>query len=252
MSYIAIIGARGGSKGIKNKNIKELAGYPLIAYSIAYAKTAKQISRTIVTTDSPLIEEIALKYGAEVPELRPPYYATDNCTDMQLFQYLYGRLGTWNVDVEASIVHLRPTSPFRSYKHLTEAIKLMEDSPEAHSLRSVHESNLCPWKMFWCETDGYLRGIDSEKYKEVNEYYNWPRQNFPRAYEANGVVDLIKKHDKNMLHGKNILKYETERLPDIDTEVDWINAETLLRQENSNRLLEQNVLEYLRLFKEDV
>ncbi len=85
MQILALIPARGGSKSIPRKNIKPLAGHPLLAYSIAAALQSRQVSRTIVSTDDDEIARIAQKYGAEAPFLRPPEYALDNTTDFPVF-----------------------------------------------------------------------------------------------------------------------------------------------------------------------
>ena len=110
---LALIPARGGSKGIPRKNIRDFAGYPLIAWSIAAALQAKSISRVIVSTDDREIAEVARQYGAETPFMRPQELAQDRTTDFPVFVHAL----KWLEDIEAYspkiVVQLRPTSPIR-------------------------------------------------------------------------------------------------------------------------------------------
>ena len=119
---IALIPARGGSKGLPNKNIKLLNGKPLIAYSIEAALQAKEVTRVIVSTDYKDIEEVALQYGAEVPFLRPDFLATDNSLSSDMYKYTINRLEEEENIVIDSFVVLQPTSPLRTSIHIDEAI----------------------------------------------------------------------------------------------------------------------------------
>jgi N-acylneuraminate cytidylyltransferase len=113
MQVLAIIPARGGSKSIPRKNIRPLAGHPLIAYSIAAALEAHSVTRTIISTDDEEIAEVARRYGAETPFLRPAEFAQDNTTDLPVFEHALGWLmenEAYNPDI---VVQLRPTSPIR-------------------------------------------------------------------------------------------------------------------------------------------
>ncbi len=114
MKILAIIPARGGSKGLKNKNILPLLGHPLIAYSIKASLDSKRINRVIVSTDSKEIAVVAKQYGAEVPFMRPAEIAQDMSTDMEMFLHALGWLKKNEDYVPDIIVHLRPTSPVRS------------------------------------------------------------------------------------------------------------------------------------------
>jgi CMP-N-acetylneuraminic acid synthetase len=114
---LALIPARGGSKGIPRKNIKSFAGYPLIAWSIAAAKQSSLVTRVIVSTDDEEIAAVAREWGAETPFLRPDELAQDKTTDLPVFEHAL----KWLEDVEGYrpdiVVQLRPTSPFRPQKH---------------------------------------------------------------------------------------------------------------------------------------
>src|SRR5512140_3943973 len=110
---LAIIPARGGSKGIPRKNIRDVAGYPLIAYSIAAGLQARTVTRVIVSTDDEEIAAVAREWGAETPFLRPAEFAQDKTTDLPVFEHAL----KWLEEVEGYhpdvIVQLRPTSPIR-------------------------------------------------------------------------------------------------------------------------------------------
>ena len=119
---IAIIPARSGSKGVKNKNIKLLGDKHLIAYSILAAKKIPEVKRIIVSTDSEEYAEIARKYGAEVPFLRPKKFADDNSTDLDVFSHIIEWFDKKNNQIPELFIHLRPTSPLRDPNVLNQAI----------------------------------------------------------------------------------------------------------------------------------
>ena len=121
LNTICVIPARSGSKGIRDKNILNLRGHPLLAWSIEVAKKSNLIERTIVSTDSEEYKEIALSYGAEVPFLRPKELSQDNSTDLEFMKHLLMYLEE-NENLPKIIVHLRPTTPVRDYKIVDKAI----------------------------------------------------------------------------------------------------------------------------------
>lgn len=216
---VALIPARGGSKSVPKKNIREFQKYPLIAYSIAAAKLAENVDRVIVSTDSEEIAAIARQYGAEVPFLRPAEYAQDDSPDIDFIKHAI----EWLYDAEKKIpeylVHLRPTTPIRNSVHIDEAICQIKKDNGSTSLRS---GSLCvhpPYK--WFKQEGaYLKPLmDGMTCDEAN----LPRQDFPEVYIPNGYVDIIKTDfviKNNLLHGNRMLCYRTEEVPDIDTEMD--------------------------------
>jgi CMP-N-acetylneuraminic acid synthetase len=173
---IALIPARGGSKGVPKKNIYNLGGFPLIAYSIIAAKLAKGVDRVIVSTDSSEIAEISKKFGAEVPFLRPAELATDKAIDKDYIKHAL----RWLADNEGSypqyLVNLRPTTPLRDPQHIDDAITLIKSKKEATSLRSGHEIKESPYKLFGL-SDGFFRGLFPQDPRP--EYYDLTRQSFP-------------------------------------------------------------------------
>lgn len=217
MKIVCVIPARGGSKGVPKKNIKVLGGYPLIAFSVIASKLSSKIERTIVSTDSRRIADIALFYGAEVPFLRPTEIAQDHSTDLELFQHVISWFRENESVVSDLLVQLRPTTPLRIPSEIDRAIAYMEGYPDASSLRSAHELPEPPHKMFQIDEKGFFKGFFPDDPRP--EYYNLPRQSFPKAYHPNGYVDIIKTdviQKTNSLHGPNILAFVTAFAVEVD------------------------------------
>lgn len=218
INVIAIIPARGGSKGVPGKNILPILGHPLIAFSIVASLQSKAISRTIVTTDSEEIAEIARKYGAEVPFLRPAEFANDTSTDRDFLVHAMKWLKE-NEKIEPEyIVHLRPTTPLRDPRIIDEAIRLIQNTPEATSLRSAHIASKTPYKWFEMDEHGYFKGIRHNDPRP--EYYNLPRQSFPSVYDPNGYVDVVLASQvlsSNSVHGPRILGFITPFCHEVDS-----------------------------------
>jgi len=232
-----IIPARGGSKGIHNKNIKMLGGHPLIAYSIIAANLSKNIRKTIVTTDSQEIANIAIKYGAEVPYLRPGALAEDSSIDLEFFHYHVQFLEKNKLIVPELLVHLRPTTPLRFVKVIDNAINRMKKDKQATSLRSAHLTHLTPYKIFK-KDQKYMRPF--LKSDLAKEFYNLPRQAFEDAYIPNGYIDIVKTSifkNSDILHGENIYLYETDKTIDIDIIEDFYFAEQVLKSEKFDEIL---------------
>lgn len=213
----AIIPARGGSKGVPKKNIIDLGGFPLIAYSIITAKLSKHIDRVIVSTDSEEIATIAKKYGAEVPFLRPAELATDKSTDIEFINHAL----KWFKDNEQKtpdyIVHLRPTTPLRDPELVDKAIKSIAENPTATSLRSGYEIRESPYKLFGIE-NGFFTGLFPSDPRP--EYYNLPRQAFPPVYQPDGYVDVLVSDyvmKTGRLHGDKILAFVSPDVGEVDT-----------------------------------
>lgn len=215
-NIIALIPARGGSKSIPKKNIVNLGGFPLIAYSIAVAKMSKHIARIVVSTDSSEIAEIAKSYGAEVPFMRPAEFATDTATDYEVFKHVM----EWFRDNEnfkpEFWVHLRPTTPLRDTELLDKGIEELLKHPEATCLRSGHELREPPQKYFVIE-NGFFTGLFPEDKRPDST--NLPRQSFPKAYQPDGYVDVIKRTTvtrEGVLHGARILAFITPNVGELD------------------------------------
>lgn len=228
---VAVIPARAGSKGVVDKNIKLLAGYPLIAYSIASAQLADGIDRIIVSTDSEEYASIAREYGAEVPFLRPDEISGDTSTDYDVFKHLLDWMLYNEGQLPEYLVHLRPTTPLRETKYIDAAIELIRQNHEATALRSVHEMSETAYKSFEIEKS-YLKCICSGSFNA--EAANRARQAYSKTYQANGYVDVIKTAyviENNKLHGDHVVAFITPRVVEVDTAVDFDYLEYMAEKE---------------------
>lgn len=213
---VAVIPARGGSKGVPRKNIHPLAGYPLIAWSIEAARLAISVDRVIVSTDDPAIAETAAAFGAEVPFLRPAELAGDTVPDLPVILHLMDWLRDHDGADPEFIVHLRPTTPVRDPALIDQAVYAIAADPAATALRSAHPLAEPPHKMFQVE-GGYLRGFFPDDPRP--EYYNLPRQTFPTAYSPNGYVDVVRcafVRADGRLHGPAMLARITPVVVEVD------------------------------------
>lgn len=186
---LAIIPARGGSKGIPNKNIIDLCGKPLIQYSIDAAKNSKYIDKVIISTDSEKIAEVSKRYGADVPFLRPESISGDSAKSSDVVVHSIEFLESECEEKYDYIILLQPTSPLRTTKHIDEAISVCIDNNK-ESLVSVKEVS---------ENPVIMRTIENDKLNEVLRFNgdNLRRQDLPKFYIFNGsiyitTVDFIK------------------------------------------------------------
>lgn len=228
---LALIPARGGSKGIPRKNIVDLAGYPLIAYSIALAKQSEYINRIVVTTDDKEIAGISRKYGAEVPFLRPKKFSVDKSADKDFFWHALRWFRKHENYCPDLIVHLRPTTPLREARVIDQAIGKIINDRKASSLRSAEVFDCeSPYKMFKKE-GAYWGFFSKEDFRKNEEYYNYPRQMLPLIYHPNGYVDIIRPEvllKSGLLHGRYIKAFITDKTADIDNLSDLKVAARLL------------------------
>ena len=238
VEILALIPARGDSKGLPGKNIKSLGGYPLIGYSIAGALNANLVSRTVVTTDDPEIADKAREFGAEVPFLRPAEFAQDDTLDLPVFQHALKWFSD-NEDYHPDIVvQLRPTSPFRPPELIDEAIQILIDNPDASSVRGVVPSKENPFKMWMIEPDGKMIPLLET---EFDEPFNMPRQELPSSYWQTGHIDVVKAETiiSGSMSGQEIYSYIIDPLfsVDLDNLQDWQRAEMRLKSLGSQIIL---------------
>ena len=231
MHILALIPARGGSKSIPHKNIRPLAGIPLIAYSIAAAKGSKHVTRTIVSTDDDEIARVARGYGAETPFMRPAEFAQDNTTDFPVFTHALIWLKEHERYQPDILVQLRPTSPLRPPECVDQAIQILLDRPEADSVRGVIPSGQNPFKMWKITEQGNMTPLLS--ITGILEPFNAPRQALPQTYWQTGHIDAIRLstiQQRGSLSGEIIypLLIDPRYAVDIDTPRDWQRAEWLI------------------------
>lgn len=230
---LALIPARGGSKGVPHKNIRLLNGFPLIAYSIALAKISEKIDRVIVSTDSIEIAELAKKFGAEVPFMRPENFSGDKSPDYEFMNHALTWLETHREGIPQYIIHLRPTTPLRTPEVVDKAIEEFKNHKEATSLRSGHKASESPYKWFLKNEYGFFRcmaeGIS-------NEEANAGRQQFPIVYIPDGYVDVISTEfviDNKILHGEKMLAFESPVCYEVDEEEDFMLLEYQINKNGS-------------------
>lgn len=228
---LAVIPARGGSKGIPKKNIKPLLGKPLIVYSIEAAKASQYIDRTIVSTDNEEIADVARVAGAEVPFLRPAEFAQDLTPDTPVFEHCLQWLKEKEKFIPELIVHLRPTGPMRTAEEIDEAIELLVAHPEADSVRSVEEPDKPPFKM-WQPEGEYIKPF--AELNGMKDFHTMPRQMLPKVYQTTadiGIMRLSTILEKKSVIGDKVLPYYLNRpTVDIDHPIDFEYAELLMRK----------------------
>lgn len=214
---VALIPARGGSKGVPQKNIQKIKGYPLIAYSIAAGRLAKSIDRVIVSTDSKEIAQIALDFGAEVPFLRPAEYASDTSGDIEFVEHAIRYMYEYEESIPEYLVHLRPTTPFREIEVIDRAIAECRAWQDCSSLRSAHKAAESPYKWFLKNAAGYFESINQSI---DNDQANAARQQFPDVFIPDGYVDVLKSSyiiQNGKLHGEKMIGFESPDCAEIDT-----------------------------------
>jgi N-acylneuraminate cytidylyltransferase len=226
VKVLALIPARGGSKGVPRKNLRCVGGLSLVARSVGHARASQRVTRVVVSTDDAEIAEAARAAGAEVPFLRPAELAADTTPDLPVFQHALRWLATTEAWTPELVVHLRPTSPIREASRIDEAVDLMREHPEADSLKSVSLADQTPYKM-WRSEQGWLKPL--LELPGVAEPYNQPRQALPRVFWQNGYVDVLRPAvllEQGSMHGRRILAFDVgDRHVDIDDEESLARAE---------------------------
>jgi N-acylneuraminate cytidylyltransferase len=229
-NILALIPARGGSKGIPRKNVRLIAGKPLIAYSIEHALRSQSIGRVIVSTDDEEIAAAARAAGAEVPFMRPAEFAQDLSPDLDVFRHALRWLRERESYSPELVVHLRPTGPVRRVELIDEAIRLMLAAPAADALRSVSVPTLTPYKM-WRIENGFLQPLLSVP--GVRDPHSMPRQMLPAVYWQNGYVDIVRPRailEKNSMTGDVVLPFiVTDRIFELDYEDSIPELENVLQ-----------------------
>lgn len=218
---LALITARSGSKGVPNKNVKPLAGKPLILWTIEPALKSDYVDRLIVSTDSENIAAVAASGGCEVPFLRPDHLATDICGSMEVIIHALDNIA----EKYDYLLLLQPTSPFRKKQDIDEIIEYCVGL-QAEAVVSVSEVKH-PMFLFYTE-GGVLRRFFKSGDRQIR------RQDMPSAYEHNGAlylstIDFLYKNKSYM--AENVFPYVTsgDINVDIDTFEDWRYAEYIAK-----------------------
>lgn len=242
VKILAIIPARGGSKSVPRKNIKLLAGKPLIAWTIEEAKKTRHQMRIIVSTDDEEIAEVARAHGAEVPFLRPAEISQDLSTDVEWLAHALDWLKEKEDYAPDMVVRLPPTSPLRTANEIDLGVETLIKYPEADSSRAICESPKHPYKM-WKTSAGnpYLEPFLTETFTGFTDAHNLPRQLFPKIYVHTGAVDIIRPgtvYNQKSTSGKKCAYFfmKPENSVNIDSLLDFEFADFLMRK----RLKENN------------
>lgn len=225
-SVLCIIPARGGSKGLPGKNIKKLANKPLIAYTIEHAKKSRYIDRTIVSTDDGMIADIAKKYEAEVPFLRPKRLAADRISSLDALLHAVQWLERKEKHFYDILVLLHVTAPLRESEDIDQCIKMLVDK-RADSVFSVTEAHRNP----------YFNMVEIDKLgrpKLVKEGDFSSRQTAPVVYDMNASIyvwrmNAFKDVRSTFMEKTFVYVMPKERSVDIDDYIDFKVAEMLMK-----------------------
>lgn len=230
---LVIITARGGSKGIPRKNLREIAGRPLIDYAIKAALGAREhIYKVIVSTDDEEIAEVSRACGAEVPFMRPKELATDQATSLPVVQHAVQTIEEQDgVTIDWSML-IQPTNPMVTTQDIIQAINLVDE--QATSIVSVIDAiNSHPLKALKIE-DGHLKPYIDDAPQAIR------RQDLRPVYRRNGSIYMTRRNtliDNNDLYGSHITPcvLHKEQSIDIDTESNLKFAEFLLQEQQTSK-----------------
>jgi CMP-N,N'-diacetyllegionaminic acid synthase len=217
---LAVITARGGSKGIPRKNIREIGGKPLIAWSIEAAKKSKYIDKLVLSSEDPEIISVAKGLGCEAPFVRPKELAQDDTPGVDPVLHALEKLEGYDY-----VVLLQPTSPLRSAGDIDACIENCVKQ-KASSCVSVSEPSKSPYLTYKMDTKSLLLPLLKGKFQR--------RQDLPQAYGVNGAVYVAKSEwlkNKKGFMGEDTIGYvmPPERSIDVDTELDIVFVEALLK-----------------------
>jgi len=221
---LGIIPARGGSKGLPDKNIKELAGEPLIAWTIEEVNRCNAIDRTIISTDSEKIADVAKRYGGDVPFIRPKKLATDTAKGIDV---IFHAISLYEKEFDIIAV-FQPTSPLRKLKNIKEAFKLLADK-NAKAIVSVCKSDCPPLWVNTLPEDGNMKDFINPRTKNKN------RQEIDSYYRLNGAIYIsyIPYFKKNKgFYGDRTYAYIMPKVNsvDIDDIIDFKFVEFLMKE----------------------
>ena len=227
MKILGLVTARGGSKRLPGKNIKQLEGKPLLAYTAEAAIGSGVFDRIILSTDCPEIATVGKNIGLEVPFMRPQILSEDTSSSADVVIHALKVLADEDYKPDLIFI-LQPTSPLRTAQHIIEAVELF-DPDKCDAVYSVCEVACPPWWM-WSEREGYLR-----PFIPPPDGSSTLRHELPLTYESNGAIYLSKV--QNYLERKKpgtlrIKPYVMNHFDsvDVDTEFDWFMLEVLLQK----------------------
>jgi N-acylneuraminate cytidylyltransferase/CMP-N,N'-diacetyllegionaminic acid synthase len=206
---LAIIPARGGSKGLPGKNIKDLKGKPLIAYTIEAALASKYITRVIISTDDDEIAKVAVEHGAECPFMRPAALATDTARAIDAFKYTLDRLEEEGSEIIDDFMVLQPTSPLRTAADIDKAIELFREKNADSVISYCAEHHPVIWHKY-LSNDG--------KFENIFEAGINNRQEERISYYPNGAIYIFRRNTINneQYYTDNSYAYLMDRKKSVD------------------------------------
>jgi CMP-N,N'-diacetyllegionaminic acid synthase len=227
MKVLGIIPARGGSKTVPRKNIKDLAGKPLIAWTIEAAK-ASNLTRTILTTDDEEIANVGRQFGVDVPFMRPAELATDLANAVPVMQHALRECEKTDGEYDA-IMMLQPTAPMRTTGDINKALEMLMNDKSIDAVISLTRAAEYPERMKYLDEDG---NIVDPPFCEA--YENQPRQELRQVYEKNGAIYLTRRDvilNRNSFKGSKCkaLLVTEQRSVNIDTPFQFMIAEMLMK-----------------------
>jgi CMP-N-acetylneuraminic acid synthetase len=231
-SVVGLIPARSGSKRVKNKNIRRLGDHPVIAYTISAARASGVFDAVLVSTDSPLIADIARHYGAEVPFLRPAEYATETSPDIEWIEDTLRRLRDGGRSYDCFSI-LRPTSPFRTPETIRRAWREFQAEPGVDSLRAVEKCKQHPGKMWIVRGRRMLPLLPMGPAEQP--WHSSQYQSLFEVYAQNASLEIAWSRvvfEGRTIAGHVLMPFFTHGLEgfDINDARDWRHAEDLLRR----------------------
>jgi len=222
-SVLALIPARGNSKGLPGKNIKRLGGKPLINWTIEAAKNSQYIDDTVLSSEDPEIINTARDAGCHVPFVRPSSLAQDNSSVIDVILHAIEHVASFDI-----LVLLQPTSPFRNHLQINQALEAFIHS-DAESCVSVCKPHVSPYWMYKTDDNNYLTELlDSE-------YSHQQRQALPTIYALNGALYIITREhflQTRKLVGKSTIPFIMDSITslDIDYALDFYMAQTIVEK----------------------
>ncbi len=226
-SAVALIPARAGSERVRDKNVRPLAGHPLLAYAVATARQAGVFDRVVCSTDSTKIADVAKRYGADVPFLRPAKFATSTSPDIEWITHALEQIDE-HYDLFAIV---RATNPFRGPDVLQRGLEQLLATPEADSIRAVELVKQHPGKM-WVLEGKTMRPLLDQSHLE-NAWHAGQYQALPQIYVQNSALEIAWTRvvsQTGTREGRVVAPYLTNDYEgfNIDNEEDWERARRLL------------------------
>lgn len=229
---VALVPARSGSKRIAGKNVRPLRGHPLIAYTITAAIRSGAFDTVVVSTDDPVISEIARRYGADVPFLRPAEMATDSSPDIDWVRHALAALPADDRRIDAFAL-LRPTSPLRPATAIASAVAALLGDPDADSLRAIELVSQHPGKMWMVDPEGRRMTPLLDDGGVEPPWHSRPYQSLPKVFVQNASLEVAwarTVHIHGSIAGKVVVPWISQSYEgfDLNTETDWVLLERLL------------------------